>query len=167
MSKSIKFKNATYLDSSSITHKKRTLKAILDWRYNTFTNSKGTIIKIGNGYTILPFDTSDNPNSKLIIQSNGTIKIGSGISRIRISGSCSLSVVNDYDLRRLSVFKNDTIVNRTQMYYNHYHSFTLNPKCISVKENDVISLKFTGEKVNSTEIPMTTEITHLTIEIIA
>lgn len=167
MGKSIKFKNNVYLDSEGVTYQRRKLKEIFDLRYNTFTNSKGTIVKIGNGYTILPFDTSDNPNSKLIIQPNGTIKIGQYISRIKISASCSLSVVNDYDLRRLSVFKNNTIVNRTQMYYNHYHSFTLQPKCIDVKQNDIISLKFTGEKVNSAEIPMTAEITHLTIEIIA
>lgn len=167
MGKSIKFKNNVYLDSEGVTYQKRKLKEIFDLRYNTFTNSKGIGVKIGNGYTIIPFDTSDNPNSKLIIQPNGTIKIGQYISRIKVSASCSLSAVNDYDLRRLSIFKNDTIVNRTQIYHNYYHSFTLAPKCINVKHNDIISLKFTGGKDNSAEISTGTDITHMTIEIIS
>lgn len=166
MAKSINLKNDIYLDSSSITHKRTTLKTMLNCRFNTFKNRNQLGIPIENSYVILPFNASDNPNDKLIIQSDGTIKIGKDVNRIVVSGACSLSVVNDYDLRRLAIFKNNEIINRTQQNHNGYQSFSLAPKCVGVKENDVISLKFTGSKSPSATVSTGQETTYLTIEII-
>ncbi len=87
----------------------------------TFTVENTNEINFTNSYKKFPFDTTTNPTSKkFILQSDGSVKIGKGISKILVSGSTSLSAINENQIRRLSIFKNDSIVNRTQMSYNYY-----------------------------------------------
>ena len=76
----------------------------------TFTVENTNEINFTNSYKKFPFDTTTNPTSKkFILQSDGSVKIGKGISKILVSGSTSLSAINENQIRRLSIFKNDKI----------------------------------------------------------
>ena len=131
----------------------------------TFTIENTDEINFTNSYKKFPFDTTTNPNSKkFILQSDGSVKIGKGISKILVSGSTSLSAINESQIRRFSIFKNDSIVNRTQMSYNYYHSFSLSPKIIDVVEGDVISMQISGTNNPSGTASCGNEITFMTLQ---
>lgn len=131
----------------------------------TFTIENTDEINFTNSYKKFPFDTTTNPNSKkFILQSDGSVKIGKGISKILVSGSTSLSSVNESQLRRFSIFKNDSIVNRTQMLYTSYQSFSLAPKIIDVVENDLISMQISGSSNPSGTASCGNEITFMTLQ---
>lgn len=131
----------------------------------TFTIENTNEITFANSYKKFPFDTTTNPTSKkFILQSDGSVKIGKGISKILVSGSTSLSSVNESQLRRFSIFKNDSIVNRTQMLYTSYQSFSLAPKIIDVVENDLISMQISGSSNPSGTASCGNEITFMTLQ---
>ena len=131
----------------------------------TFTVENTDGINFTNSYKKFPFDTTTNPNSKkFILQSDGSVKIGKGISKILVSGATSLSAINESQLRRFSIFKNDSIVNRTQMSYDYFQSFSLVPKIIDVVEGDVISMQISGSNNPSGTASCSNEITFMTLQ---
>lgn len=166
MSKAIKFPDEKYLDSSSVSHKRKKLSDILDNKMVSFYCSENGDTQFSNSYKQIPFDEASVISSKLQLQSDGTIKIGDNIKTIAVSGATALSVVNDYDLRRLAIFKNNEIINRTQLYFNSYQSLSISPKIVEVKKGDIISMKITGNNSPSGSASNGSEVTYLTIEII-
>lgn len=131
----------------------------------TFTIENTDDITFTNSYKKFPFDTSTNPNSKkFILQSDGSVKIGKGISKILVSGSTSLSGISGEQIRRLSIFKNDSIINRTQMSFGGYHSFVLPPKTVEVVEGDNISMQISGTNNPSGTASCRNEITFMTLQ---
>lgn len=131
----------------------------------TFTIQNTDEVVFSNTYKKFPFDTTTNSNSKkFILQSDGSVKIGKGASKILVSGSTSLSGVSEAQIRRLSIFKNDNIVNRTQMSYGGYQSFLLAPKIVDVTEGDIISMQITGSNNPSGIASCGTEITFMTLQ---
>lgn len=131
----------------------------------TFTIENTDEITFANSYKKFPFDTTTNPTSKkFILQSDGSVKIGKGISKILVSGSTSLSSASGQHIRRFSIFKNDIIVNRTQMSYDGYQSFSLVPKIIDVDEGDVISMQISGSNNPSGTASCGNEITFMTLQ---
>lgn len=162
MSKYVSNKSLKYAISKLVD--KLSLKT---FHVSTFTQSKQTDVQPGTSWTIIPFDTNNNPTDKLIIQSNGTIKIGKGVNRIVVSGACSLSTIDNYDLRRAAILKNNTVLNRSIFYLTSYHSFSLSPVTVDVKENDIIALKFNSDRAKSCTIPAgSKEVCYLTIMIV-
>ena len=131
----------------------------------TFTVENTDEINFTNSYKKFPFDTTTNPTSKkFILQSDGSVKIGKGISKVLVSGATSLSAAFEQQIRRLSIFKNNIIVDRTQMSYNGYQSFSLVPKIIDVVEGDVISMQISGSNNPSGTASCSNEITFMTLQ---
>lgn len=131
----------------------------------TFTIKNTDEVIFSNAYKKFPFDTTSDENSKkFILQEDGTVKIGKGVAKIAVSGSTSLSGVSETQIRRLSIFKNDTIANRTQMSYGGYQSFLLAPKIVDVTEGDIISMQITGSNNPSGTASCGTEITFMTLQ---
>lgn len=131
----------------------------------TFTIQNKDEVVFSNTYKKFPFDTTTNSNSKkFILQSDGSVLIGKGIKKIVISGSTSLSGISGEQIRRLSIFKNDSIINRTQMSFGGYHSFVLPPKTVEVVEGDNISMQITGSNNPSGTASCGTEITFMTLQ---
>lgn len=131
----------------------------------SFTVRNTSEIVFSNTYKKFPFDTTTNNNSgKFILQSDGSVKIGKGVTKIAVSGSTSLSGVTGSQIRRLSIFKNDIIVNRTQMSYDIYQSLLLAPKIIEVAEGDVISMQISGSNNPSGTASCSPEITYMTLQ---
>ena len=131
----------------------------------TFTIKNTDEVVFSNTYKKFPFDTTSDENSKkFILQEDGTVKIGKGVTKIAVSGSTSLSGVSETQIRRLSIFKNDNIVNRTQMSYGGYQSFLLALKIVDVTEGDIISMQITGSNNPSGIASCGTEITFMTLQ---
>ena len=132
----------------------------------TLTCSNAIDLQFGNNsYTKIPFDVSSSPSSvKFKLQSDGSVLVGKGVSKIAVSGAASLSGITGDQMRRLSIFKNNTIVNRTQQQLVSYQSFSLTPKIISVEEGDLISLQITGTGNPSGNASCGEEVTFLTIQ---
>lgn len=131
----------------------------------TFTVEKTNELTFTNSYKIFPFDKTTNPNSrKFVLQSDGSVKIGKGVSKVLVSGSTSLAAVSEDQIRRLAVFKNDNIVNRTQFSLFTYQSFGLIPKVINVAENDIISMRISGSNSPSGTASCGTEVTYMTLQ---
>lgn len=108
MSKAIKFRNNTYLDSSSIVHNKKTLDTILTPNYMIIGKNveplKWTTKGSWNAMDFLK--KLDSNGSKLSHSGNG-IKIGTGVSKIRVvaqvlyDGS-GIDASNNYIFMRIS-----------------------------------------------------------------
>ena len=131
----------------------------------TFTVENTSDIVFTNNYKKFPFDTTTNNNSKkFILQSDGSVRIGKGVKKIVVSGSTSLSGISGEQIRRLSIFKNDSVVNRTQMSYGGYQSFVLPPKNVDVVEGDNISMQISGSNNPSGTASCGTEITYMTLQ---
>lgn len=139
MAKSIKLKDNTFWDSSSISHNKKTLdnylnKTILSTKLSSnFYSSNNTYVEINNWVEDIKV------GDKLSI-SNGKIKIGARVSKIKISGQFGLYASasdiyyfwtrkNGYDC---GIWVVDTIT-------AGYHVIPFN-QTITVSEGDVISV---------------------------
>lgn len=59
-----------------------------------------------NTYTIIPFDLTNSAGSKLTATNDGGIQIGSGISKILVSGMISYDTINSTSSRHLRIIKN-------------------------------------------------------------
>lgn len=158
--------NITIVDNLYIDGTGMTLREYVNKEVITFTINNTDEVSFGASNVKFPFDTSTNEeSSKFILQSNGTIKIGKNVTQIAVSGSTSLSKANTTNnIRRLSIFKNDDIVNRTQMSYSNYQSFSLVPKVVDVVEGDIISMQITGSISNSGTASCGSNVTYMTIQ---
>ena len=59
-----------------------------------------------NTYTIIPFDLSNMAGSRLSFESGGGIKIGSGITKVLVSGATSFDTIQSNGRRHIRVVKN-------------------------------------------------------------
>lgn len=108
----------------------------------------------------------DNPSDSLIIQSDGSIKIGKNVNKIMISACCSLPIINSFQLRRLNLFKNNISQSRVIFSGDSYQHFSIPFKSINVQEDDIISLEMEGSIENSCYVSANKEVTWMTIVII-
>lgn len=141
MSKAIKFRNNTYLDSSSIAHNKKPLNEILNPNYMM----KGKItepIKWSTSQSWVPMDFKkvvESSGNKLIDYGTG-IKIGAGVSKVRAVAQVLYDVANidasaNYLFMRISqndIGKSKTITGMLRWGMLHTEAV------FGVKEGDVI-----------------------------
>lgn len=80
MSKSIKFKNNNYLDSSSIVHKRELLKDFLDKSNILYSSSTGTTAD-ASGNSVVLSEPVTYFNAILIIHSNGGAIVDSKLNK--------------------------------------------------------------------------------------
>ena len=85
MSKAIKFKNNTYLDSSSVVHNKVALNTILTPNYMIIGKSVEPLRWADKGtWATMDFKTGLDSNGTKLTHSGNAIKIGTGVSKIRV-----------------------------------------------------------------------------------
>ena len=86
MSKAIKFRNNTFLDSSSIVHNKKTLNEVLTPNYMMIGKSSEPLRwSAQDTWQPMDFKTKiTSSGNKLIHEGNG-IKIGEGVSKVRVT----------------------------------------------------------------------------------
>ena len=85
MSKAIKFKNNTYLDSSSVVHTKVALNTILTSNYMIIGKSVEPLRWADKGtWATMDFKTRLDSNGTKLTHSGNAIKIGTGVSKIRV-----------------------------------------------------------------------------------
>lgn len=97
MAKSIKLKNNMYWDSTSITHNKKNLSDILNKNIMQLIVSNEYNLTTNNTYENVKFDTKQfSIGNKLIFDStNNAIKIGEGVSKVKIHVELSMVKASD------------------------------------------------------------------------
>ena len=116
-------------------------------------------------------DTAANDSSYgLLTTSGGGIKIGKGISRVKVSGSISFYNYAGTGEITLSIYKNTSFVMKTigqVTVSNQIFTLTTNSIQISVTEGDVIYLKIYKSTANDMTIINDYQATSLTVEVTA
>lgn len=116
MSKSIKLKNDTYIDSNSVNYKRKNLEQFL---VNRFTLED---IRIG---TLNDFNQQYGYKQVSIKMPANSIMIVCGLHTAQVGGSSGLQMTNIYN----GLYRNDTDEIATVNYYLNYH-------CNVITENE-------------------------------
>ena len=101
---------------------------------------------VTHNYTIVPLDLDTTIDSRLIVDSNGGIEIGSGISYVLVSGQLTFNDTPSSASRHLRICKNSfsdqNTIGWTYSYINSGspESLTIPPILASVTQGDVIHL---------------------------
>lgn len=101
-----------------------------------------------NTYTIIPLDLENATGGKLTATNDGGIQIGSGISKILVSGQMALEVVTTVGNRHVRIIKNSYSAANTlgwgwdNLQIGDTESITISPQLADVAENDVIYLVY-------------------------
>lgn len=105
-----------------------------------------------NTYTIIPLDLSNAVGGKLTATNDGGIKIGSGISKILVSGQMAVEIVATAGRRHVRIIKNSYSAANTlawgwdNLQINDSECITISPQLADVTTNDVIYLVYyTGD----------------------
>lgn len=147
MSKSIKYKNNTYLDSSSITHNKE----ILSKHLNNINSSCFCILNNGNlkEERQATFETTEITGDAFTIENNN-IKIQNA-KRIRISANISLQFQQSgQSFIMIKIVKNNDIILRNYAFSNNmalyfYDSCNISSFELDVNKNDIIKMYISSE----------------------
>lgn len=126
-----------------------------------------------NTYTIVPLTHSNGIGSKLTFASNGGIKIGAGVSYVKVSAILGFNQIQSDAIRHIRIMKNEYANNTTLGWaYNFMHQGTpqtivIPPMLASVQEGDIIYLWYhTPNSNDSIGGNIYGNITSLTIEIL-
>jgi uncharacterized repeat protein (TIGR02543 family) len=122
----------------------------------TIALSANTVLGAVNTYTRIPFDKAAlSTNSRLTLSSN-SIRIGSNIQHIKVSGQVLVSPGSTNGLRHIRIQKvsggTTTSVGWITVYVtaSHHTIFPLTPVIVSVKEGDLLNMVFyTGNSSDS------------------
>lgn len=105
-----------------------------------------------NTYTIIPLDLENAVGGKLTATNDGGIKIGSGISKILVSGQMAVEIVATAGRRHVRIIKNSYSAANTlawgwdNLQINDSECITISPQLADVTTNDVIYLVYyTGD----------------------
>lgn len=104
-----------------------------------------------NTYTIIPMDLSNVVGGKLTATSDGGIRVGSGVSKVMVSGMCSYDTINSTGSRHVRIVKNSYTANNTlawswqTLVQSQPAQVEVPPILADVTEGDVIyMLYYTG-----------------------
>lgn len=104
-----------------------------------------------NTYTIIPFDLTNSVGGKLTATDDGGIEIGSGVSKILVSGMLSYDTINSTGSRHVRIVKNSYTADNTlawswqTLVQSQPANVEVLPILADVKEGDVIyMLYYTG-----------------------
>lgn len=132
---------------------------------NTITAYSSTNVDLTAGNNIV-FDTANITGSKFTLE-NGQIKIGAGVSKIRVSGQIWYWA-NNTTRQWFTLNQNETVVNQMISYNTNYETMAFSSKIIDVNEGDVFYFKLHNTEgsggiiVNNGASPKT--MTFITIE---
>ena len=99
-----------------------------------------------NTYTIVPLTHSNGIGSKLTFTSNGGIKIGAGVSYVKVSAILDFNKIQSNASRHIRIMKNEYASDTTLGWaYNFMHqgnpqAIVIPPMLVSVQEGDIIYL---------------------------
>jgi hypothetical protein len=104
-----------------------------------------------NTYTIIPFDLTNSVGGKLTATNDGGIEIGSGVSKILVSGMLSYDTINSTGSRHVRIIKNSYNADNTlawswqTLVQNNPAQVEVMPILADVEEGDIIyMLYYTG-----------------------
>ena len=141
MSKSIKFKNNIYLDSSSVAHNTKPLNEILTANYMMIGKSSEPLRwSAQDTWQPMNFTTKiTSSGDKLILQGNG-IKIGDGVSKVRVTAQILYDVSGlDASTNYLFLRISNNNVGKTKAITGMLRWGTLHTEAIfNVSKNDII-----------------------------
>lgn len=128
MTKTIKFKNNIYLDSTGICRDIITLLMSSGKSGNTSNNIK------------VPFDRYISVGKKLSLVDN-QVRIGKNIKKVMVSGACFIDTPNNNNYLWLSIKQNDNwVASNLTAGGMIYKSCSIASRILDVKEGDLIGL---------------------------
>lgn len=138
----------------------------LSLKPNILTASGTTNITTGNNtYDKIPLEITTQIGDKLSISNDGGIKIGTGVSYIKISGTITFSTISGSGQRHhLNIWKNSSSqATATGRLTGTWETLATDTRLISVQENDVIYLiartqDGSGAVVNGSSSRLTVEV---------
>lgn len=108
-----------------------------------------------NTYTAIPLDLSNSVGSKLTAVSGGGIQIGSGVSKVMVSGMCSYDTINSTGSRHVRIIKNNYNADNTlawswqTLVQGNPAQVEVPPILADVTEGDIIyMLYYTGNSAD-------------------
>lgn len=122
----------------------------------------------GNTGGQIVLDSSVSKGDKLTL-TDGSIKIGEGISYILVSGGAKIQNDNEssWAYYNLYIYKNSSIVASSRIGYleaGKVSGCSVSPSLVEVKENDVISLRFYKISTHLATVASSYSSTYLTVE---
>lgn len=99
-----------------------------------------------NTYTIIALNAQNSVGSKLTATNDGGIQIGSGVSKVLVSGNMAVETVSTAGNRHVRIIKNSYSAANTlgwgwdNLQVGDSESITINPQLVDVSEGDIIYL---------------------------
>lgn len=117
---------------------------------NAIKLSLGTdyVIAANQTYEVLSLTNTDAQSGSALIKENGKVKIGAGVHHILVSGEVYwYNIGNNIVNKNSEIYKNETIITNNDVYgaANYLHG-TLPAALVAVQQNDIISLRVSGEE---------------------
>lgn len=98
-------------------------------------------------YALIPLDNMINQSGNKFTLENGVIKIGKGVSKIKVTGSVAVdgTTVKEYSLFGVTIYKNNYSMDYQRLFIvdrDVTYQYGLADAIIDVQENDIIGLAF-------------------------
>ena len=119
--------------------------AINDKNIITASFNTNHTIATSDTYEKVKLDTSVSVGNKLTLTNDGEIKIGAGISKIKVSANINFQTIAS-GAKNIGIFKNDTIIFQNITNISERTTLVLSPIVFDVTENDIIYLELMGTK---------------------
>lgn len=127
-----------------------------------------------NTYTLIPLNLSNVAGSKLTVNSSGEIVVGSGVSKVLVSGVIAFEGVTTAGNRHVRIVKNSYTAANTlgwawdTLAVSDAESLIIPPQLVDVKEGDEIGLYYyTGQSADRIGGNAQGGRTSLTVEVVA
>ncbi|MBQ6546461.1 MAG: hypothetical protein IJL74_00490 [Bacilli bacterium] len=181
MSKSIKLKDDTYIDSTGVVHNRDLLSDILENinnHLNTIDSSLETnamticlsankSIGVSSTWTYyyMQFDTVDLRLGDKLSFEGYSVKIGAGVHHVRVSANIMFEGINGYCVAGVRKGSNWISEGYYRQNTTAYGIVSLSPKIISVNQGDLINMGF-GASATGTMVVAGGPYTYLHVEVI-
>lgn len=126
--------------------------------------NSGSITTGQNVYEKIPLELNTSVGTKLTLDTtNNGIKIGSGVSYVKVSGSVTFSERAGSSRHALLIYKNASVVgNAIARFDGNWETIVLNEMLVPVQENDIIYLYVRTQDASGA----VTDASFLTVEVV-
>ena len=120
-------------------------------------------------YFNLNLNTTISSNGNLLSLENGSVKIGSGINEVEVSGAIYITTIGTTGVKRAVIKKNGNtnLARSIRRVEGSYESIQIAPVIVKVEEGDFINLQASSYQGTTTVIGSDSTITKLVVKVIS
>lgn len=159
---------ATYSGGTSLSanHLNQMEVKILEKNILTSALDSDFTLTTTGSYDIIPLTQKTQIGTKLSVTNDGGIKIGSGVSHIKVYSTISYQSIASANAKWNTIFKNTSAVFPVPTYASNRITLTNPGGIIPVSENDIIYLKTQGTSGDVIRGSLYNYYTNLTVEVV-